>query len=48
MFGRIPPLLHIHDVNVMDHPELHLHEPNLHQYYKNELQKVVTHENGVE
>lgn len=28
MFGWIPSLLHIHNINVKDRPELHLHKPN--------------------
>lgn len=28
VFGGIPPLLHVHNINVKDSGELHLHKPS--------------------
>lgn len=49
MFGGIPSLLHIHNINVKDRPELHLHKPD--RICNNTLmlqKKMVTHENDIE
>lgn len=47
MFGGIPSLLHIHDIDVKDRPELHLHEADQSAPTLGALQKeLLIHENN--
>lgn len=47
VFGGIPSLLHIHDVDVKDRPELHLHEADQSAATLGALQKeLLIHENN--